>query len=636
MNLATSVSIVAAAVEAVMAVLAFVFAKAPGWRHLRVFALVAASAAGYSAINVAFSVDGVSDATILWALRLNYLAACVHCAAWLLYSRVQYHASIQRSDRAAVLALGALALLGLIPGLLASTPILELYVPWAGVTYRTPSPTPLGALLMAIPPLVLLVPLVRYFRKTQRHVAGALAHFLAFCVFFLLAVNEALVTVGVIASLYLADVGFLVAVLSVLSEMANRVATDAKRLLVLSTALSRTVEERTREVVEAREVLMRAERLSALGRLSASVGHEINNPLSYVVGNLEYAISELERGPTSNQVLNALGDAREGAERIRRIVRELRVFGKGSPEPHRELTNPSEALESALKLTGNELRCRATLSRQIETVPQVLADPTQLTQVIVNLLLNAAQAIPEEQSGTASSVITVRSRRQADGRVAIEVSDTGRGISEADQKRLFEPFFTTKPLDQGTGLGLFVSLGIISSFQGEIEVESRLGAGTTVRVLLPVAKPAPAPARVSSRPPSTARDRRLLLVDDDILVARSIARLLDEHEVEVVTSGKAALRRLLEHGPAFDLVFCDLMMPDMTGMDLFEEIERARPLLADRFVFISGGGVTDRCRQFIESHHERVLSKPIDTRAIKRVLAHHAAAGWASELATPQ
>jgi signal transduction histidine kinase/ActR/RegA family two-component response regulator len=636
MNLATSVSIVAAAVEAVMAVLAFVFAQAPGWRHLRVFALVAASAASYSAINVAFSVDGVSDATILWALRFNYLAACVHCAAWLVYNRVQYQAAIRRTDRATVIALGTLALLGLVPGLLASMPILELHVPWAGVTYRTPSPTPLGALLMATPPLVLLVPLVRYFRKAQQRVPGALAHFLAFCVFFLLAVNEALVTVGAVASLYLADLGFLVAVLSVLSEMANRVATDAKRLLTLSTALSRTVEERTREVVEAREVLLRAERLSALGRLSASVGHEINNPLSYVVGNLEYATTELERGPASSQVLNALGDAREGAERIRRIVRELRVFGKGSPEPHRELTSPGEALESALKLTGNELRCRARLSRQLATVPNVLADPTQLTQVFVNLLLNAAQAIPDEQSGTARAVITVRSRRQADGRVAIEVSDTGRGISEVDQKRLFEPFFTTKPLDQGTGLGLFVSLGIISSFQGQIEVESRLGAGTTVRVLLPVARNSTAPRPVSSRPPIAGRDRRLLLVDDDILVARSIVRLLDEHDVEVVTSGKAALRRLLEHGTAFDLVFCDLMMPDMTGMDLFEEIERARPLLAERFVFISGGGVTDRCRQFIESHHERVLSKPIDRRAIKRVLAHHEAAGWASELATPQ
>jgi two-component system NtrC family sensor kinase len=635
MNLATSVSIVAAAVEAVMAVLAFVFAKAPGWRHLRVFALVAASAAGYSAVNVAFSIDGVPDAAVLWALRLNYLAACVHCAAWLVYNRIQYQEAIRKTDRAAVIALGTLALLGLVPGLLASTPILELRVPWAGVTYRTPSPTPLGALLMATPPLVLLVPLVRYFRKAQRRVPGALAHFLAFCVFFVLAVNEALVTVGAIASLYLADVGFLVAVLSVLSEMANRVATDAKRLLTLSTALSRTVEERTREVVEAREVLLRAERLSALGRLSASVGHEINNPLSYVVGNLEYATAELERGPISSEVLSALGDAREGAERIRRIVRELRVFGKGSPQPHRELTSPSEALESALKLAGNELRCRARLSRELQTVPNVLADPTQLTQVFVNLLLNAAQAIPDEQSGTANSVITVRSRLQTDGRVAIEVRDTGRGISETDQKRLFEPFFTTKPLDQGTGLGLFVSLGIISSFQGEIEVESQLGAGTTVRVLLPVAKTSTAPRQVSSRPPLVARDRRLLLVDDDVLVARSIVRLLNEHEVEVVTSGKAALRRLLEHGPAFDLIFCDLMMPDMTGMDLFEEIERSRPLLAERFVFISGGGVTDRCRQFIENHHERVLSKPIDRRAIKRVLAHHDAASWTSELATP-
>ena len=621
MNLATSVSIVAAAVEAVMAVLAFVFAKAPGWKHLRVFALVAASAAAYSAINVAFSLEGVSDSAIFLALRFNYLAACVHCAAWLIYNRIQYDEPIGRYDRGAVAGLVALGLLGWVPGVLAGETIVDLVVAWAGVTYRTPATTATGTLLMAAPPLVLLIPLARYFDKARRQVPGARAHFLAFCAFYLLAVNEALVTAGTIESVYLADLGFLVAVLSVLSEMANRVATDAERLLTLSTALSHTVEERTREVVEARDVLLRAERLSALGRLSASVGHEINNPLSYVVGNLEYAVSELGQKSASKQVLTALADAREGADRIRRIVRELRVFGKGSSEPYRALINPIEALESSLKLAGNELRCRATLTRRIESVPAVLADPTQLTQVFVNLLLNAAQSIPDERSGHANSVITVCARRTSEGLVAIEVSDTGRGISEADQQRLFEPFFTTKAQDQGTGLGLFVSLGIISSFQGKIEIESQLGVGTTVRVLLPEASQVTAPRPVSSRPPPALRDRRLLLVDDDVLVARSIVRLLSEHQVEVVTSGKAALERLLADDCSFDLVFCDLMMPDMTGMDVFEKIQRERPWLAQRFVFISGGGVTDRCRHFIENHQQRVLSKPIDRQAIKVFLS---------------
>src|SRR5690606_13190841 len=195
-----------------------------------------------------------------------------------------------------------------------------------------------------------------------------------------------------------------------------------------------------------------------------------------------------------------------GAERIRRIVRELRIFGRGAPEHHRELTDPVEALRSALRLTGNEIRCRARLVQDLEPVPTVLADPTQLTQVFVNLLLNAAQAIPETL-GADQGVITVRSRTLSDGRIGIEVSDTGTGISERDQRRLFEPFFTTKPQDQGTGLGLFVSLGIVTSFGGNIDVESKLGVGTTVRVLLP---PPPPGARFKqgsvSTPPPPSRD----------------------------------------------------------------------------------------------------------------------------------
>lgn len=623
MSFAAVVSIVAAAIEIVMAALAFVLADAPGWRHLKTFAFVAASASAYSAINVLFSLDGVPAPVIVWGLRFNYLAACAHCAAWIVYCRVQYADALRSRDRYTVSALAALALSGLIPNLLTTDRIEIQPVAWAGVTYRIPLPTALGSVLMTAVPIVLIVPLTRYFQKMREKVPGARAHFVAFCFFFVLAVNEGLVTAGIVENLYLADLGFLVAVLSVLSEMAHRVAADANWLLTLSSDLSRQVDERTRELVEAREGLQRAERLGALGRLSASVGHEINNPLSYVLGNLDFAISELKRRTAPAEVREALDDARGGAERIRRIVKELRVFGRGSAEVQCELINPCDALESALRLSGNEIRCRASLVRDLEPLPAVLADPNRLTQVFVNLLLNAAQSIPEAHRGLARSVITLRSRHLRDDFVAIEVTDTGIGISDADQRRLFEPFFTTKPLDQGTGLGLFVSLGIITGFKGKIEIESRLGAGTTVRVVLPVATNDMRPDPITVPPQSVTRERRLLVVDDDVLVARTIVRLLKEHHVEVATSGEAGLRRLRESGSTFDLVLCDLMMPDMTGMELFEEIERSEPALAERFVFISGGGVTERSRKFIESHRSRVLSKPIDERAISQVLAQY-------------
>jgi two-component system NtrC family sensor kinase len=624
MNLAAVLSVVAAAIEAVMAVWAFVFARAPGWQHLKVFAVVAASACAYSVLNLAFSLADVDEAWIVWALRLNYLAACAHCGAWVVYTRVQYGETLRKADRVALYLLAGLALVGEVPGVLTSDEIVAQRVAWADVTYHVPAPTSVGSILIGLPPLALILPLLGYARQVARKVPGARSHLAAFCVFFALGVNEALVTSRMLDNLYLIDVGFLIAVLSVLSEMANRVTSDASRLVALSRDLSRQVDERTRELVAAREGLLRAERLSALGRLSASVGHEINNPLSYVIGNLEYALAELERPDTSRRVLDALGDARGGAERIGRIVKELRVFGRGAPEPQRELTDAGDALESALRLAGNEIRLRARLARELEPLPKVLADSTRLTQVFVNLLLNAAQAIPEERSGTEQALITVRSRSLADGRSMIEVSDTGVGISEQDQRLLFEPFFTTKPQDQGTGLGLFVSLGIITSFDGKIEIESVLGQGTTVRVLLPPAPSGVLPERAPARRPlMVASNWRILVIDDDVLVARTMVRLLKGHQVETVTSGQAALARLLSEDPGIDLVLCDLMMPDMSGMELFEKIEQSKPALAERFVFISGGGVNERSRQFIESHRERVLPKPIDTRAITRVLAHH-------------
>ena len=621
MNTATTVSIVAAAIELVLGVLALGFARAPGWRHLRMFSLVAFSAAAFSLGNVAFSLEGVSDAVIGVVARVNWATGGLHCATWILYSRLQYGDRLRRRERAALVALAVVGTLALIPGAMVTDRIETQTIAWAGVTYRTPATTDIGSVLALVFPLSLGLPFRRYVEKTRLGVPGARAHFIWFCVLFLLVINEVLVVGRVIDNLYLADLGYLAAVVSVLSEMTRRVATDARQLIELSSDLSRQVDERTKELLEARDRLLRSERLSALGRLSASVGHEINNPLSYVMGNLDYARSELAHQGASREILEALQDARGGAERIGKIVRELRVFGRGSRQERRVPTNLCEVMESSIKLVMNELRHRARLVRELEAVPDVMADDTRLAQVFVNVLLNAAQAIPEDRQGN-ESTITVRSRALPDGMACIEVIDSGIGISDEDMRRLFEPFFTTKPQDQGTGLGLFVSMGIISSLGGRIDVDSSVGKGTTVRIVLP---PAPEDVDFGSmstlKPPASVRNRRLLVVDDDVLVARTLVRLLGDHKVEVSTSGHDALNRLLGKDGQFDLVLCDLMMPDMTGMDLFEEVQRRAPALAERFVFISGGGVTERSRRFIETHGARVLIKPIDGRELTEILA---------------
>jgi signal transduction histidine kinase/CheY-like chemotaxis protein len=625
MNTATTVSIVCAAIELVLGVLALGFARAPGWRHLRMFALVAFSAAAFSFGNIAFSLEGVSAETILVFGRVNWAVGALHCGAWILYSRLQYGDRLRRRERVALFVLAVLGGLALIPGVMVTDKVEVQKVAWAHVTYHTPGSTDLGGIAALIFPLSLALPFRRYVEKTRLGVPGARAHFIWFCVLFLSVLNEVLVVGRVIDNLYLAEVGYLAAVVSVLSEMTRRVASDARRMIELSSDLSRQVDERTRELLEARDRLLRSERLSALGRLSASVGHEINNPLSYVMGNLDYVRNELAQGGASREILDALQDARGGAERIGKIVRELRVFGRGSRQERRVPTSLGEVLESSIKLVMNELRHRARLERDIQPVPDVLADDTRLAQVFVNLLLNAAQAMPEGRPGH-SPLITVRTRTTDDGMALVEVSDNGIGISDDDMRRLFEPFFTTKPQDQGTGLGLFVSMGIISSLGGRIDVDSRVGHGTTVRVSLPAAPEDAGFSSISTiKAPVSVRNRRLLVIDDDALVARTLVRLLGEHRVEVSSSGQDGLRRLMSEGTSFDLVLCDLMMPDMSGMDLYEEIQRSLPALADRFVFISGGGVTERSRRFIDAHAARVLIKPIDGRELQEILVRRAA-----------
>jgi signal transduction histidine kinase/CheY-like chemotaxis protein len=624
MNAATLLTLTACALELVMGSLALAFAKAEGWRHFRVFALIAFTAAAYSLGNAVFASSGPDPGLVVLAARANLAVACAHCAAWIIYVRRQYGEPVLRRDRHALALLATIAVISIVPGMAMVEPVVQQHMDWAGVTYHVATPTWLGIALMLVVPLFLGVPALSYWRKARARAPGARVHVVAFSIFFLTALNESLVSSGVFDNLYLIDLGFLAAVLSVCGEMTYRVTADAERLRQLSDNLAREVEERTRELMQTRDNLVSAERLAGLGRLSASIGHEINNPLSYVIGNLNYVCDELADPESVRQdvlIESAVRDALAGAERIRKIVGELRSFNLASQRDTRRVVDIIEVLEAATQLARGEIRHRARLERKYSAIPKVMADPTKLAQVFVNVLVNAAQAIPDERTVRGEACITLHTCMAPNASVAIEISDTGGGIEEGVRQRLFEPFFTTKAGDRGTGLGLFVSLGIIRGFGGDIEVDSRIGEGTTVRVTLPAWQGVETESEtVPVRSLRALKNRRLLVVDDDVLVARTLARQLSGHHVEVVLSGQAALERLTSSGHGFDLVLCDLMMPDMTGMDVYEAVEERLPALAERFVFVSGGGVTERSRRFLEEHADRVLPKPIDSHQLCEVL----------------
>jgi len=379
--------------------------------------------------------------------------------------------------------------------------------------------------------------------------------------------------------------------------------------------------------------LLQRDRMAALGTLSAGVAHEINNPLTYVLVNLEHVLRRLRAVGASDDpateltggeaqqglagMVQALQHAVEGANRIRRVVGDLLTFAQGNVE-RRGLVDVRGLLESATQLAWHEIRHRARLSKAFSDVPLVEANETRLGQVFLSLLINAAHAIPEGQADRHQVSVTTHTDEQ--GNAVVEVRDTGSGIPPENLSKVFDPFFTTKG-QSSAGLGLAISHGTVTSLGGEISVESAPGAGTTFRVVLRPAERWRGSAPPSRRELRASPHRRVLLVDDERLLGEAIARALSEdHDVEVATDARQALDRLASAEP-YDLVLCDLMMPVMTGMDLYAEVMHRDPKLAGRFVFMSGGTFSARARAFLQSVSNPCLEKPLDMGRLRSIVA---------------
>jgi signal transduction histidine kinase len=369
------------------------------------------------------------------------------------------------------------------------------------------------------------------------------------------------------------------------------------------------------------EQLAHAERLASLGTLAAGIAHEINNPLAVVVGNLMKAMVELDSSTEPANIREHLDDALEAANIIRRIVREVGSFAR-QDAPQMPL-DPRTSLNAALGMLGSELRRRARVVSQHEDIPAVVADEGRLTQVFVNLLQNAAHAMPETAE---VGEIHTRSYRAASGEAIIEISDTGCGIPPGLLESIFDPFFTTKPPGQGTGLGLSIATSIVHALHGRIEVESLVGKGTTFRVHLPAAPEpsqslAEAPGSSTPEPESALRRAHILVVDDEPRVADVLVMLLgDDHDVEVVTSGRAALDRLLGE-VSYDAVLCDLNLRDLPSWTLYDKISAQRPTLARRIIFMTGGAYTPRSRELLARAPNPCLEKPFVQSDVERELS---------------
>jgi PAS domain S-box-containing protein len=261
---------------------------------------------------------------------------------------------------------------------------------------------------------------------------------------------------------------------------------------VIGVALDVTTRARAeRERDAAREQLARVEKLAALGTLAASIGHEISNPLTYILANVRVAATEVDRlahpedaqgppGKSLEEIRSALEDVQIGAERVHHIVRDLWLFARNEPEERGRTDDGAAVLQSALRLAAVEVRQAADLEVDLAQVCPIAIHETRLAQICLNLLLNAAHAIPPEVRGHIGV-----SLREAAGMVELVVTDDGSGIPDHVLPHIFDPFFTTKPETRGTGLGLSIVRDIVVKAGGSIAVDTEIGRGTTFTVRLP-------------------------------------------------------------------------------------------------------------------------------------------------------
>ncbi len=384
------------------------------------------------------------------------------------------------------------------------------------------------------------------------------------------------------------------------------------------------------------EKMLQMDRIIAIGTLAAGIGHEINNPLTYVIGNIDYLKEICSEQLKSHQqlykdrkklniqisisqskkMMESLECASEGANRVRNIVQDLKIFSRVQTlEDKRTIIDVQRVIESSINMVWGEIRTRAQLIKEYEKIPCVKVDEGRLSQVFVNLLTNAIHAIPRGDAELNTIYLRTRS---LDGLVFIEIEDTGDGISPENIDKLFDPFFTTKPIGEGTGLGLAICHQILEMQGGELSVKSKLGEGTIFTVTLPATQSKEALVESEIGPfKLNSCGGRILIVDDEPMIGDILHRVLDkEYDVVAITDAKEALERIYtnEH---FDLIFCDIMMPEISGIELYHKLLEYDPVQAQVVVFLSGGIFDQEIQKSLDFIEAKCIEKPFNINELR-------------------
>jgi CheY-like chemotaxis protein len=348
----------------------------------------------------------------------------------------------------------------------------------------------------------------------------------------------------------------------------------------------------------------------------ASVAHELNNPLTSIVLQSELLREDLRESPLAEP----LTEIAEAAARCERLVRQFLTLAR-QHQPERTAVAFNTLVAETVELLDYPLRVDnvAVHLHLDDQIPLLSGDPHQLQQVLINLLTNAQQAL--RAASGARDILCTTQYDPAQHRITLSVTDTGPGIPAALQARIFEPFFTTKPPGVGTGLGLPLCQGIVEAHGGTLGVSSAPGRGTTFQVTLPVgAVPAPTPNPPGAVERAAQRGHTILIVEDEAILATGLARLLrrDGHTVDLAANGRLALAKL--DARAYDLILCDVRMPELDGPTLYRLLARQQPELCSRVIFLTGDTLEPATHAFLEQSGALCLTKPFTMAEARRTI----------------
>jgi CheY-like chemotaxis protein len=353
--------------------------------------------------------------------------------------------------------------------------------------------------------------------------------------------------------------------------------------------------------------------------MAAGVAHEINNPLTGVLG-FSQMIMENENIPEDlKQNLRRIAD---GSQRMAEIVKRLLMFARQA-KPFKTSVNINEIIQNTLKLREYVLKTNniEVITRLDPELPWVSADPGQMQQVFLNLIVNGEQAM-RKAHGRGTLRITTERR---ENNIHIVVQDDGPGISRENLRRLFEPFFTTKDPGEGTGLGLSLSRSIILEHNGTINVESELRHGATFVIELPITDNSPIETEtvnpVIQSKPLVKKNARILVIDDEPSIRELLEKSLSRagHSVDVITDA-ASTMEIIDANTTYDVIISDVRMPGMNGLELYTNIVRKMPAMANRIIFITGDVMGADIKAFISSNNIPYLTKPFRLNSLEEMI----------------